>query len=241
VLHVQITDSLSGVNIAGDIGHQITMTLDEKFSESKDITEFFEYDKGSYVAGRLKYNLYDLEGYIHLDQYLSNYLLPNKEYFMGNFVNVENPFLDNDILDFMMKIPVSLRFDRRLYKDTVSQMFPQLFAIKRAKFNEYYTDWGKELFQHQKEIEASLYSQKSILDELIPPENIIKFMRNGLISKTSLMTRGREKVKSNGSRIVKAFEKIIGHSRPPEIKKPSRPEMLRRILVMRSFLNMTVD
>jgi flagellar hook assembly protein FlgD len=49
------------VNIAGDIGHQITMTLDDNYGETRDITEFFEYDKGSYVSGRLKYNLYDLD------------------------------------------------------------------------------------------------------------------------------------------------------------------------------------
>jgi asparagine synthetase B (glutamine-hydrolysing) len=187
------------------------------------------------------YNLYDLEGYLHLDQYVSNYLLPNKEYFMGNFVFVENPFLDNAILDFMKKIPVSLRLDRRLYKDTVSEMFPQLFTIKRANSTEYYTDWEKEFLKYQKEIESSLLSQKSILDELIPPEKIIKFMRNGLSSKTLLMTRGWSKVKSNGYRVVNAFGKIIGSQRPPKINDTSHAEMLRRILVIRSFLNMTVD
>ncbi len=60
-LHVDIRDSLSGVNIAGDIGHQIMLTLDQDESSSKDITEFFQYDEGSYTKGSLDYPLYQLE------------------------------------------------------------------------------------------------------------------------------------------------------------------------------------
>jgi asparagine synthase (glutamine-hydrolysing) len=90
-------------------------------------------------------NLHDLKDILYLDQRLSNYLLPNKEYYMGNFVSVTNPFLDNDILDFIMKIPVPLRLDKRLFKETVTEMFPQLFTINRAKVGEHEKDWGNEL------------------------------------------------------------------------------------------------
>ncbi|HNW58782.1 MAG TPA: type IX secretion system sortase PorU [bacterium] len=58
VLHVLISDSLSGVNIAGDIGHQIIMNLDE--AEGKNITENFQYTTGSYTAGELTYPLAQL-------------------------------------------------------------------------------------------------------------------------------------------------------------------------------------
>ncbi len=68
VLHVQITDSLSGVNIAGDIGHQITMTLDEDYKNAKDITEYFQYHKGSYVSGVLKYPMYGVSEGTHTIQ-----------------------------------------------------------------------------------------------------------------------------------------------------------------------------
>ena len=55
LLHVLVADSVSGVNIAGDIGHQIVMTLDDE--ESKNITEFFQYHSGSFTSGELKYGL----------------------------------------------------------------------------------------------------------------------------------------------------------------------------------------
>lgn len=60
VLKVQICDSLSGVNIAGDIGHKITMALDGQEEERKDLTEFFSYDEGSYTCGSLEYQLFGL-------------------------------------------------------------------------------------------------------------------------------------------------------------------------------------
>jgi hypothetical protein len=58
VLHVVISDSVSGVNIAGDIGHQIVLTLDN--DESKNVTEYFQYRTGSYTQGELTYPLSQL-------------------------------------------------------------------------------------------------------------------------------------------------------------------------------------
>lgn len=58
VLHVLIHDSLSGVNIAGDIGHQIILHLDEE--EGRNITENFQYNTGSYTSGELTYPLAQL-------------------------------------------------------------------------------------------------------------------------------------------------------------------------------------
>ncbi len=58
VLSVLVSDSLSGVNIASDIGHQIVLTLDDE--ESKNVTEFFQYDTGSYTRGELKFPLVQL-------------------------------------------------------------------------------------------------------------------------------------------------------------------------------------
>jgi hypothetical protein len=60
VLHLDISDSLSGVNIAGDIGHQIQMILDNDQADAKDLTEFFEYKQGSYTTGTLQYPIYQI-------------------------------------------------------------------------------------------------------------------------------------------------------------------------------------
>jgi hypothetical protein len=67
-LSVEISDSLSGVNIAGDIGHQIVMTLDDDFGNSKDVTDFFEYNEGSFTAGKVTYPLRDITVGEHIIQ-----------------------------------------------------------------------------------------------------------------------------------------------------------------------------
>ncbi len=59
-LHVEISDSLSGINITGEIGHQITMTFDNDILNSRNITDFFEYDPNSYITGKIHYPLYNL-------------------------------------------------------------------------------------------------------------------------------------------------------------------------------------
>jgi len=59
-LTLNIGDSVSGVNTAGDIGHQILLTLDEDYTNSKDITEYFTYNEGSYTDGVLTYTILNL-------------------------------------------------------------------------------------------------------------------------------------------------------------------------------------
>jgi len=61
VLHLEIADSVSGINTAGDLGHQIMLTFDEDFENSIDITEYFTYSEGSYTTGTLEYPIYGME------------------------------------------------------------------------------------------------------------------------------------------------------------------------------------
>lgn len=57
VLQVALKDSISGINIAGEIGHKITLTLDGKSDNKIDVTDFFNYDSGDFTAGTLLYPL----------------------------------------------------------------------------------------------------------------------------------------------------------------------------------------
>ncbi len=56
ILEVEIADSISGVNIAGDIGHNITMAVDEQESEEIILTDLFNYYEGNFKAGKVLYN-----------------------------------------------------------------------------------------------------------------------------------------------------------------------------------------
>jgi hypothetical protein len=54
-LEARIRDDKTGINITGEIGHKIIMTLDD--TQKEDITDYFQYDEGSYLQGKLIYPL----------------------------------------------------------------------------------------------------------------------------------------------------------------------------------------
>jgi len=60
VLRAVIHDSLSGVNITGEIGHKITLSLDGRNDDKIDLTDLFNYDAGSYTSGTIRYPLTNL-------------------------------------------------------------------------------------------------------------------------------------------------------------------------------------
>jgi len=57
MLRAAISDSISGVNITGEIGHKITLALDGRTDDKIDITDLFNYDSGSYTRGAALYPL----------------------------------------------------------------------------------------------------------------------------------------------------------------------------------------
>jgi len=55
VLRAVIHDSLSGVNLTGEIGHKITLSLDGRHDDKIALTDLFNYDAGSYTRGTILY------------------------------------------------------------------------------------------------------------------------------------------------------------------------------------------
>ena len=51
MLEIGLIDSLSGINIAGEIGHTISLSID---GEKQNVTELFEYNENSYVEGHVQ-------------------------------------------------------------------------------------------------------------------------------------------------------------------------------------------
>jgi len=107
---------------------------------------------------------------------------------------VRNPLLDNDILDFMMTCPTPLRLDHRLYKETVTKMFPDLFKFKRATTSGFSTySWERAaLSVRHPEIEEFVSNQDSPLDEYIPPDVILDLLKGqrASIAQTNRGLRG---------------------------------------------------
>jgi hypothetical protein len=65
ILKLSIFDE-QGVNITGEVGHGITLVIDEDFQNQIDLTKNFEFDLGSYRQGSLSYQLPDLSEGSHV-------------------------------------------------------------------------------------------------------------------------------------------------------------------------------
>jgi len=106
-------------------------------------------------------------------------LLAWRENFAGPFINVRSPLLDNDIIEFMATVPMSLKQNNYLYKSTIKKMFPDLFKFKRATtsgFSSY--NWERALLSvHHPEVEDFVSTQDSPLDEFVSPDVILGLMK----------------------------------------------------------------
>jgi len=150
LLHVQISDSLSGVNIAGDIGHQIIMTLDD--GEGRNITEYFQYYKGSYTSGELQYLLAQLAPGRHTlslkawdNSNNSNIaeiefvVVAESDLTLGNLLNYPNPMTDRT--QFTFEVSRDAEVTLQLY--TVAGRLVRRFPAMQAEvgFNIYPEVW----------------------------------------------------------------------------------------------------
>ncbi len=61
-LTIEIADSLSGINITGDIGHNINLTVDD---EKINVTNLFNYYQDSYLSGHIQEQLGPLNEGLH--------------------------------------------------------------------------------------------------------------------------------------------------------------------------------
>ena len=110
-LTVELSDSISGINIAGAIGHNITLSLD---GEKKVITDYFQYDTGSYTSGKIVMPMDMLSPGEHTLQIKawdnSNnssevtaqvMVVPGSKLALVNVLNYPNPFTDETAFTFL--------------------------------------------------------------------------------------------------------------------------------------------
>ena len=103
VMQLTISDT-SGINLTGELGHGITLTIDDNSGET-DLTHLFQYNAGSYTTGSLSYQLPTFSEEEHVfkikawDSANNSTLLVTKAkvksmsgFGILNFMNYPNPF-----------------------------------------------------------------------------------------------------------------------------------------------------
>ncbi len=173
----------------------------------------------------------DSKDFIYFDQRIPHVLTCWREFFQAPFINVCAPYLDNNILDFTMKLPVALRESKILYKRTLTEMFPDLFTFKRARTSST-VNWRKQFIRQCRDIKTHILSHGSKLDEIIPPEIILdllemnKSWKHSKYSPRSLPIKISQKYMNDtriGNAIIKHFPLI------------NVTDMLKRIMFIREF------
>ncbi|MCD6116578.1 type IX secretion system sortase PorU [bacterium] len=118
-LIAEINDDKSGVNITGEIGHKIILTIDN--AEQKDLTELFSYEEGSYLSGKIIYTLNGLNEGIHLlkikawdnannssEISADCKVVPENNLFFEDVLPYPNPFFSTTSITFKLNIEADI-------------------------------------------------------------------------------------------------------------------------------------
>jgi hypothetical protein len=176
---------------------------------------------------------------LYLEQRLPNTHMQWRERFQMPHVRVANPFLDNDVVDFVRALPIELRANKVLHREAVAEAFPDLLRIPIAAGGWNPPDWASELRDNAAAI-MELIQAPSRLDELIPPEAIIRLMETGLAAKTArrddMNQRLRTLVKRSAPvrRLVRAAKPKV---KPAVRGSRSWARLMLDLLSLRSFLS----
>jgi hypothetical protein len=116
-LYAIIEDSLSGVNLTGEIGHKITLTLDGQIDSKIDVTDLFNYEPRSYTRGTVNYYLGELSEGRHTVEIkawdnLNNsntgvaefYVRSQEQMRLIDVMNYPNPFRDQTAFTFELNL-----------------------------------------------------------------------------------------------------------------------------------------
>lgn len=146
-------------------------------------------------------NMVDLLDYLYMDQLIPNLYSIARECFQSPFIETAFPYYDNDILDFIQKIPSELRDRKKLHKLTLEKNYPGIFRIKFPS-----EKWGKEpVWTNEIKLFSSVFinninNHKSKLDCIIPPAAIIDSI---------LSLKETNKDKHKGKTILRLFHNNI--------------------------------
>ena len=109
-------------------------------------------------------DLHKTKDSLYLDQRLGSVILPWRELASGGRIPCRNLLLDRRILDFVAHLPSSLRRGKKLYKETVRMMFPELFRMERA-FVPAVDLWAEAVKAQWGQIQEESMGGRSLFDE----------------------------------------------------------------------------
>ncbi len=141
VMEITLKDAKSGINIAGDIGHKITVLFDDDPATKRDMTDYFNYDEGSYLSGKIEYPLPELPIGEHTakikawdnannssTQSISFRIASQTELVVKDLLPYPNPFAGSTSFSFEINRPAEVRVKIFTLSGRLVTELPRQFA-----------------------------------------------------------------------------------------------------------------
>jgi hypothetical protein len=181
-------------------------------------------------------NWHNAKDYLYLDQRLGNLILPWREATIPAGVAVRSPLLDNDILDFVTNLPVRYRLNKRLYRSTITAMFPQLFTIARSSgIANFYLNLSKEFAANFADVRRLISTSSSPLDELVPPDLLQRLLIDVVEGKQQFVAASKTTHKGVRQELVDRTLRRFIRPRPDRLREKP-PDVLLRLIMLRTAL-----
>lgn len=174
-------------------------------------------------------DLHDLKDFFYTTQRAPNYILPWRQNFASRVGNVRFPLLDSRVLDFMARVPATLRRQKALYRRTISELCPTTFALPRATSASYHVDHAAEF---AKAGDSLMPFRSATLAEIVNPA----------IQEAVKVAAHSASAPSRRSSLYKAAVKVIKHTAlgdllrkaqpAPAVRNPSPAELLTRLFCL---------
>ncbi|HEX7342994.1 MAG TPA: asparagine synthase-related protein [bacterium] len=131
--------------------------------------------------------LHDRKDHLYYTLRLCGYLNPLSQLKQIE-LDLRNPFLDNEILDFVSLLPEKLRLGKALFKATVKGLFPEFEAIGFAKHSSL-IDWDQRLGHDsalQEYLRAILLEKENGFDAILDRRELERFLDRAFLTSGSL-------------------------------------------------------
>jgi len=187
-------------------------------------------------------DLLDMRYFLYLDQRVCHVHLPWREDFAARGFAVQEPLLDNELLDFSRRLPRGLRrYQQRLYVAAATLLTPEVFTEPSAAVSGCVTDWRDQLYRRAAAL-ATLSRDggspgASPLDDIIDPSVVGKVLRLPQMAAAAdddrRLDAARRRMRKEWRRVRR---KVTGRQLPT---RTSPADFLRRYLVLRRFLEVS--
>lgn len=147
-------------------------------------------------------DLHDRKDYFYFTERLFGYLHPLTQ-LKERIIWVRNPFLDNDVLDFVMKLPTKMRLGKALFKSMIQEKFPEFSRFPIAQTSNL-IDWDERLRRDsalQSYVKEILFDNQNDFDQLVDKKrleellfSIVQTSSNGKTKNRSILRRIRQRM-----------------------------------------------